>query len=109
LATNIARPLSGATLQFAIYPWDYALNAPIYDISGTPGQFRARDIQGSDREITAESWKDWSKPCALSRPGTGQCCAGRGHSPLFQRMPSKADFQPSVACAPVSPVDYAAV
>jgi hypothetical protein len=55
LAMNMARPLSGAALQFAIYPWDYALNAPIYDISGTPGQFRARDIQGSDREITAES------------------------------------------------------
>jgi hypothetical protein len=55
LAMNIARPLPGAALQFAIYPWDYALNAPIYDISGTLGEFRARDTQGSDREIMAGS------------------------------------------------------
>jgi|ERR1700722_11287827 hypothetical protein len=55
LASNMARPLFDAALQFAIYPWDYALNAPIYDISGAPGQFRACDIQGSAREITAES------------------------------------------------------
>jgi hypothetical protein len=55
LAMNMNRPQSDAALQFAIYPWDYALNAPIYDLSGVPGQFRASDIQGSAREITAES------------------------------------------------------
>jgi hypothetical protein len=44
-----------AELQFAIYPWDYGRDAPMYDISGGPGEFRARDIQGSDREIAAES------------------------------------------------------
>lgn len=44
-----------AELQLAIYPWDYGKNAPMYDISGGPGEFRARDIQGSDREIAAES------------------------------------------------------
>jgi hypothetical protein len=44
-----------AELQLTIYPWDYGKNAPMYDISGGPGEFRARDIQGSDREIAAES------------------------------------------------------
>ena len=56
LAMYVVGPmLPDAELQFAIYPWDYGKNAPMYDISALPGQFRARDIQGSDREITAES------------------------------------------------------
>jgi hypothetical protein len=45
----------GAELDFAIYPWDYGRNAAIYDVSGAPGQFRAKDIQGSDREVEADS------------------------------------------------------
>jgi hypothetical protein len=47
--------LPDAELQFAIYPWDYGKNASIHDISVLPAQFRARDILGSDREISAES------------------------------------------------------
>jgi hypothetical protein len=45
----------GAELQFAIYPWDYGADGAIYDVSGSPGLFKARDIQGSEREVEAES------------------------------------------------------
>jgi hypothetical protein len=48
-------PQPGAELQLALFPWLYGRDAPMYDISGGPGQYRARDIQGSDSEITAET------------------------------------------------------
>jgi|SRR5215469_10218083 len=51
-------PLLNAELQFVIYPWDYGDNAPIYDISGAQGEFMARDIQGSEREITGSSLEE---------------------------------------------------
>lgn len=33
-----------AELQFAIYPWDYGKDAPIYDVSLADGEFRAQDL-----------------------------------------------------------------
>jgi hypothetical protein len=45
----------GARLDFAIYPWRYGKNGAIYDISGGPGDFTARDIVGSNREVRAPS------------------------------------------------------
>jgi hypothetical protein len=33
-----------AELQFAIYPWDYGKNAPIFDIDGSPGSFTASNL-----------------------------------------------------------------
>jgi hypothetical protein len=36
----------GAELQFAIYPWNYQ-DGPIFDISGSPGRFGARDLENS--------------------------------------------------------------
>ncbi len=33
-----------AELQFAIYPWDYGKNAPIYDITLAAGEFRAESM-----------------------------------------------------------------
>jgi hypothetical protein len=45
----------GAELAFAIYPWDYGKNGAIYDVSGGPGMFKAREFQGSEREVEAES------------------------------------------------------
>jgi hypothetical protein len=56
LALWSVRPLvPGALLDFAIYPWRYGKNGAIYDISGRPGDFTARDIQGSNREVRASS------------------------------------------------------
>jgi hypothetical protein len=39
--------VDGAELQLVIYPWEYD-HGPIFDITGHPGAFVARDIQGSD-------------------------------------------------------------
>jgi hypothetical protein len=47
--------IPGAQLDFAIYPWRYGKNGAIYDISGVPGGYTARDIVGSDREVQAPS------------------------------------------------------
>jgi hypothetical protein len=33
-----------AELQFAIYPWDYGKNAPIFDVDGRPGSFTASNL-----------------------------------------------------------------
>jgi len=33
-----------AELQFAIYPWDYGKNAPIFDVDGRPGSFTASNM-----------------------------------------------------------------
>lgn len=33
-----------AELQFAIYPWDYGKNAPIFDVDGSPGSFTASNL-----------------------------------------------------------------
>jgi hypothetical protein len=63
------RRAPGDELQFAIFPWDYGKNAPMYDIGGTFGQFTAHDIQGSEREITAGSLEELV--VALSREPSG--------------------------------------
>lgn len=56
LALWSTRPLvPGAQLDFAIYPWRYGRNGAIYEISGGPGDFMARDTMGSDREVRASS------------------------------------------------------
>ena len=56
LALWSTRPLiPGAQLDFAIYPWRYGKNGAIYDISGRPGDFTARDIMGSNRQVQAPS------------------------------------------------------
>jgi hypothetical protein len=48
------RPLvPGARPDFAIYPWRYGRNGAIYEISGGPGGFTARDTVGSNREVRA--------------------------------------------------------
>jgi hypothetical protein len=48
-------PIPGARLDFAIYPWRYGRNGAIYEISGSPGGFTARDTVGSNREVQAPS------------------------------------------------------
>jgi hypothetical protein len=48
-----------AELQFAIYPWDYGKDAPIYDITLTGGEFRAEDLlDDSSQPISAPSLED---------------------------------------------------
>lgn len=49
--------ISGAELQFAIYPWEYKVG-PIFDITAGPDLFTARDIQGSDQEVQAATLED---------------------------------------------------
>lgn len=44
-----------AELQFVIYPWPGNPGAVILDISGAPGRFEARDIQGTEISFEAES------------------------------------------------------
>jgi hypothetical protein len=59
LALYLRRPPApAAELQFAIYPWDYGKDGGIYDIGGGPGQFSARDLQGSDQQVTAATLED---------------------------------------------------
>lgn len=54
-----SQPLPGAVLQFAIYPWDDSGEAAlIYDISGGPGRFIARDMQGSERVLEGGALED---------------------------------------------------
>ena len=48
-----SRLIPEAELQFAIYPWDYAKMAPMYDITAVAGQYRAHDIVGGSPDIAA--------------------------------------------------------
>jgi hypothetical protein len=48
----------GAVLGFAIYPRTSGKNGALYDVSGCPGQFAAREMAGSDREVQAASLED---------------------------------------------------
>lgn len=43
----------GAVLGFAIYPRKAGKKGVLYDVSGGPGQFKARDMQGSHQEVEA--------------------------------------------------------
>jgi hypothetical protein len=49
--------VSGAELQFAIYPWNYR-GGPIFDITARPGLFTAHDKLGSDQEFQAATLED---------------------------------------------------
>jgi hypothetical protein len=51
------RPLPGAELQLAIFPWDYTGGA-IFDIAGGPGHFTGHDIQGSERTVEAATLEE---------------------------------------------------
>jgi hypothetical protein len=91
-AAALAKYLTGsyvpdAELALAIYPWDYGKNAPMYDISGGPGEFRARDIQGSDREIAAESLE--GLVAALSAEPSGNAAMLRWVRP-FADLPAES-------------------
>jgi hypothetical protein len=53
------RQAAGAELQFAIYPWEGGGDIDvILDVSGGPGNYVARDIQGSGITFTAESLEE---------------------------------------------------
>jgi hypothetical protein len=43
----------GTVLGFAIYPRTAGKKGAMYDVSGGPGRFRARDMQGSQQEVEA--------------------------------------------------------
>jgi hypothetical protein len=43
----------GALLGFAIYPRKAGKKGVLYDVSGGPGGFKARDMQGSHQEVGA--------------------------------------------------------
>jgi hypothetical protein len=47
------RLIPESVLQFAIYPWDYGKDAPMYDITAEAGKYRARDIVGHGPDIAA--------------------------------------------------------
>jgi hypothetical protein len=51
-------PIPGARLQLAIYPWEYSVGEPIFDISGDLGHFIARDIQGSEAIVEGATLED---------------------------------------------------
>jgi hypothetical protein len=57
LSLYSARELApSADLQFAIYPWDYGKDAPIYDIILAAGEFRAENmLDNSGPRISASS------------------------------------------------------
>jgi hypothetical protein len=75
----------GAQLDFAIYPWRYGRNGAIYDISGVPGDFTARDIVGSDREVRAPSLEGLVE--AISREPGGDVAMLRWVRP-FAELPT---------------------
>jgi hypothetical protein len=74
LDTARGRP-SGAVLSFAIYPRGAGNNALVYDVSGGPGQFKARDTQDSGQQVHAanleelvaaarhQAWTDYAMLC----------------------------------------------
>jgi hypothetical protein len=80
-------PVPGAELDFAIYPWRYGKNGAIYDISGKSGDFTARDIQGSDREVRAASLEGLVE--ALGREPAGDIAMLRWRRP-FAELPTDA-------------------
>ncbi len=80
-------PIPGAEVDFAIYPWRYGRNGAIYDITGGPGGFTARDIQGSDREVRAASLEGLVE--ALSREPGGDVAMLRWVRP-FAELPTQA-------------------
>lgn len=67
-----------AELQFAIYPWDYGKNAPIFDVSGGPGSFTATNMfddsapvvsAGTLEELVAEVGRQPEGAAAMLRWG----------------------------------------
>lgn len=59
LARYVAGPQPpGAVLGFAIYPRKSGKTGVLYDVSGRPGQFEARDVQASARQVQAASLEE---------------------------------------------------
>jgi hypothetical protein len=50
-------PVPDAELQFVFYPWDYK-SGPIFDITGNPGDFTARDTKDGDRSVSGATLED---------------------------------------------------
>ena len=59
----------GAELQLAIYPCEYGRDAPIYDISGGPGDFHGRDLLGRGGRVIAASLEDLVSEVGMQRGG----------------------------------------
>jgi hypothetical protein len=65
-------PNPAAELQLAIYPWEYR-DGPIFDVSGSPGGFAARDLENSFPAVHGAALEDL---VAAVEPMPG---AGPGH------------------------------
>jgi hypothetical protein len=50
-------PVEGAELMLAMYPWDFRGGA-IFDVTGEPGSYSARDIQGSEALVHGATLED---------------------------------------------------
>jgi hypothetical protein len=74
-------PVPGAELQLAIFPWEYQ-DGPIFDITGHPGAFSARGIQGSDRSVTGATLEDIVEAARRmpDSPESDPCSAGSATS-----------------------------
>jgi hypothetical protein len=79
--------IPGAQLDFAIYPRRHAKIGAIYDISGGPGDFTARQFQGSEREVRASSLEGLVE--AVSQQPGGDIAVLRWVRP-FAELPTDA-------------------
>lgn len=64
------RLLPEAELQFAIYPWDYAKMAPMYDISAGADGYFAHDIVGDSPDIAAPTLEGLVEQMAMQPGGS---------------------------------------
>jgi hypothetical protein len=54
----LGRRTASAVLTFAIYPRGSAEEGLLYEISGSPGQFRARSVDDGARQVLAANLED---------------------------------------------------
>lgn len=59
-----------AELQFGIYPWDYELNAPMYDITAEDGHYQAHDIVADSPDIAAPTLEELVEQMAAQPHGS---------------------------------------
>jgi len=59
-----------AELQFAIYPWDYRMMAPMYDVTAEGGQYRAHDIVADSPDIAAPTLAELVEQMAVQPHGS---------------------------------------
>jgi hypothetical protein len=64
------RLVPDAELQFAIYPWDYGKDAPMYDITVDASQYWAQDIVAGGPAIAAPTLEELVEQMALQPRGT---------------------------------------